>query len=293
MKTGNRLKAWIIFGLYLAATSILLFFGYSIQKPAIPRQEFPFTITYSYQGDVQTISDVYVAEYIHGPKYIWDEAVAWSGYVKDKNRLESDFYRIAEDEGRLYSISLNIVTGCLMGDPRYAGAVCQPTALCLIPDGNGEISVTDPGELTQMGFSIVSWEYPAPIENSFSFGGLSLSSEATIYTAAMALAALLACMIFIRKDKSLTYTRMDKISAVLNFPVVIVAFPFILITAVLSELVSDPSFMQQILYLAPAMTVLGIALSVTLRRMGHKLISFWVQFAGPAVFTLVLLIETP
>ena len=64
MKTDNRLKAWIIFGAYIAATCALLIFGYSVQTPAVKQQEFPFTITYTYQGTTDTISDIYVAEYV-------------------------------------------------------------------------------------------------------------------------------------------------------------------------------------------------------------------------------------
>ena len=31
MKVKNRQKAWLIFGIYLAATLVLLIFGYSVQ----------------------------------------------------------------------------------------------------------------------------------------------------------------------------------------------------------------------------------------------------------------------
>lgn len=47
-----------------------------------------------------------------------------------------------------------------MGDPRYADSVCQPTGVC---HGAEKTSITDPAELERLGFSLVSWEYPAPI----------------------------------------------------------------------------------------------------------------------------------
>jgi hypothetical protein len=68
--------------------------------------------------------------------------------------------------------------GYIMGDPKYADSVCQPTGACHGFDGTNDFTVTDPAELAQLGLSIVSWEYPEPIENTFSFGGISLSSEA-------------------------------------------------------------------------------------------------------------------
>ena len=291
MKKKNRLKAWIIFGIYFAATCALIFGCYGIQKPAVAQQEFPFTLTYSYQGTTQTISDVYVAEHSPVAKYIGDDAVTWYGYVKDRNRLEADYYTVAEADGQVFSINLNMEPGYLMGDPRYADSVCQPTAVCHITDGSDQTTISDPVELEQMGFAIVSWEYPDPVENQFSFGGISLSSEAVIYTAAIAAAALLACMILIRKEPGLEYGMLDKVSVVLNFLVTLGGFPFILIASALSEIVADTSVLQQILYLSPALTALGVAASVTLRRMGRKTIGFWIQFAGPIAFGLGLLCE--
>lgn len=293
MNTKNFKKAKLILVVYLIATLSLLFLGYSVQKPRVARQEFPFSITYSYQGKTKTISDVYVGEYARGAKYLGDDAVAWYGYIKDHDRLESDFYRIGEIGGQAFSINLNIEPGYLMGDPKYAGSACQPSGVCHSFDGTNDITVTDAAELEKLGFSMISWEYPEPIENAFSFGGVSLSSEAVMYTAFIAIAALLACMILIKKDKDIVYSKLDKVSIVLNFLIAIPAFPFIFIVSALSEIVADTSIWQQILYLAPALTVLGIGASVSLRRMGHKNLGFLIQFAGPAVFALSVLIENP
>ena len=290
MKINNLKKAKIILAVYLIGTLSLLFLGYSVRKPKVARQEFPFTITYSYQGKTETISDVYVGEYVRGAKYIGDDSVAWYGYIKDHDRLESDFYRIGEIDGQAFSINLNIEPGYLMGDPEYAGFVCQPTGVCHSFDGTNDITVTDPAELAQMGLSIVCWEYPEPIENTFSFGGISLSSEATMYTAIIAIATLPACMILIKRDKEIVYSKMDKLSIVLNFLVVLVAFPFIFMVSALSEIVADTSVWQQILYLTPGLTVLSVAASVVMRRCGYGKHSLFIQFAGPALFALMLLV---
>lgn len=290
MNTKNFKKAQLILVLYLIATLALLFLGYSVRKPKVAQQEFPFTITYSYQGETKTISDVFVGEYVRTAKYLGDDSVAWYGYIKDHNRLESDFYRIGEIDGQAFSINLNMEPGYLMGDPKYAGSVCQPSGACHGFDGTNDITVTDPAELAKLGLSIVCWEYPEPIENRFSFGGISLSSEAAMYTAVIAIAALLACMILIKKEKEIVYCKMDKFSIVLNFLIAIVAFPFIFMVSALSEIVADTSIWQQILYFAPALTVLGIGASVTLRRLGCKRIGFLSQFAGPVVFALLILI---
>ena len=289
MKNIKRIK--IILIIYLTATLALLLLGYSVRKPGTTRQEFPFSICYSYQGETETISDVYVAEYVSRAKYLGDASVAWSGYIRDRSRLESDYYRIAENGGEVFSIDLNIVPGYLMGDPGFADAARRPTGAFHSSEGTNEITVTDPGELLKMGFSIVSWEYPEPIGNTFSFGGVSMSSEATIYTAAMAVAALLACMILIKRDREKVYRPMDKLSIALDLLTAIVAFPFIFAVSTLSEITADTSFLQQVLYFMPALTVIGIGASVTARRMGCSRFGFWCKFVGPGFFALLLLLD--
>ena len=290
MNMKNLKKAKIILVVYLVATLALLFLGYSVWKPKVTQQEFPFTITYSYQGKTETISDVYVGEYVRGAKYLGDDSVAWYGYIKDHDRLESDFYRIGEIDSQTLSINLNMEPGYLMGEPMHADPVSRPTDAYHSFDGTNDITVTDSAELAQLGLSIVSWEYPEPIENQFSFGGISLSSEATIYTAAIAISALLACMLLIKKDKEIMYGKMDKISIALNFMIAIVAFPFIFMISVLSEIVADASVWQQVLYFTPALTVLGVAASVVLRRCGYGKHSLLAQFMGPILFALELLV---
>lgn len=290
MNTKSLKIAKCILLVYLIATLALLLMGYSVRKPKVLQQEFPFTITYSYQGETKTISDVYVGEYVRKAKYLGDDSVAWYGYIQDHDRLEPDFYRIGRSGGKSFSINLNLVPGYLMGDPEYAGSVCQPSGACHGFDGTNEITVTDPAELAQLGLSIISWEYPVPIENTFSFDGFFLSSEAVVYTAAIAIAALLACVTLIKKNKELVYRKIDKASIVLNFLIAVVAFPFVFVVSALSEIVADTSVWKQILYFTPALTVLGIAASVALRRCGYGKHSLFVQFLGPGLFVIDLLI---
>lgn len=291
MKMDHRRKALLILGIYLLATFALLFGGYSVREPEVRVQEFPFTITYTYRGSTRTIEEVYVAEYCRTDQYIGDDDITWYGYVRDWNRLESGYCRVVEEEGRTFSINLNIEPGYLMGDPDYADAVLAPSGVSFDTTLDSDMGLTDPAELEKLGFTIDSFDYPEPIENSFRWGGISLSSQATMFTAALSVAALIVCLILIRRGPGVTYGLVDKLSIGLNFLVAIIAFPFILITSVLSEILSDATAWQQLLYLAPAITVLGIAASVVLRRMGHKVVSFVIQFLGPVIFALTVWIE--
>ena len=263
-------------------------FGYGVQKPAVQIQEFPFSITYTYLGEQKTVSGIFLAEYTPSARYLCEKSVAWSGHILEQDRLRSDYIRIAENEALSLSINLNLEPGWLMGDSTYAGSTCTPSGLAiLLTDGQ---RITNSADLEALGFRLDSWEYPEPIENRFSFGGISLSSEAVLYTSVIAIAALLLCMIFVERDWDQTGTILDKIGVVMNLLVVAFAFPFILIASTLSEILGETSALQQVLYLTPALTMTGVCVSVVLRRRGYSLWGFLIQFIGPAVFALAVLI---
>ena len=286
MKRQIPRAAWIILALHLSATALLLCFGYGIQKPAVQKQEFPFTITYTYRGQQQTISEVYVAEYSPFAKYLGDRPLGWFGYRLDQDRLESDFIRIAQSDTHAFSIDLNLEPGWLMGD--LADADCAPSGLAIrLEDGT---RITDPEALEQLGFRLEGWTYPQPIENRFSFGGFSLSSEAVLYTSAIAIVSLVLCLIFVKKDRTQMGGALNKLGSALELLVIAVAFPFMLILSTLSEILGDTSALQQLLYLTPALTLVGVGASVVLRRRGYALPGLLIQFIGPAVFALAVLI---
>ena len=288
MKKQIPRAAWIIFALHLTATALLLIFGYGVQKPAVQKQEFPFSITYTYQGEQKTISKVFVAEHTAFAKYLGDRPLAWFGYIQDQDMLAPDFIRIAEDDSYVLSINLNLEPGWLMGDSDYAGSICAPSGLAIrLADGH---RITEPEELEALGFRLEGWEYPQPIENRFSFGGFSLSSEAVLYTSAIAITALLLSLIFVEKDPEQMSRKLNKIGVAMNLLIAVFAFPFILIVSTVSEILGDTSVLQQLLYLAPALTVTCVSASVVLRRRGYSLPGFGIQFIGPVLFALVVLI---
>ena len=286
MKRQIPRAAWIILALHLSATALLLCFGYGIQKPAVQKQEFPFTITYTYQGQQTTISEVYVAEFSPFAKYLGDKSLGWFGYRLDQDRLESDFIRIAQNDTHAFSIDLNLEPGWLMGD--LADADCAPSGLAIrLEDGT---RITDPEALEQLGFRLESWTYPQPIENRFSFGGFSLSSEAVLYTSAIAIVSLVLCLIFVKKDRQQMGGALNKLGIALELLVIAVAFPFMLILSTLSEILGDTSALQQLLYLTPAMTVTGVGASMVLRRRGYALPGLLILLIGPVLFALAVLI---
>ena len=85
--------------------------------------------------------------------------------------------------------------------------------------------------------------------------------------------------------------KLNIIGVAMNLLIGVFAFPFILIVSTVSEILGDTSVLQQLLYLAPALTVTCVSASVVLRRRGYTMPGFLIQFIGPVLFALVVLIE--
>ena len=283
MKKQIPPAAWIILALHLSATAALLIFGYGVQRPAVYRQEFPFSITYTYQGEQKTISEVFVAEHRPAAKYLGDKPLRWFGYIQGQDLRRPDFIRVVEDEHIILSINLNLEPGWLMGDGACDGGICAPTVMGIRrADG---LRIQDPPALEALGFRLDGWVYPQPIQNRFFFGGISLSSEAVFYTSAIAIAALLLNLTFVERAD----TKQHRFGFIMNLLVIVFSFPVVMIVSTFSEILGETSALQQVLYLTPALTLTGISASLVLRRRGYGLSGFLIQFVGPAVFALAML----
>ena len=80
-----------------------------------------------------------------------------------------------------------------------------------------ETEYCDEETLAAQGVKLISFEYPTPIENSFVFSHISYFSGAVVLpTLFIALLALIATIIFVKKDKELQYKSVDIVSIVLN-----------------------------------------------------------------------------
>jgi hypothetical protein len=109
---------------------------------------------------------------------------------------------------------------------------------------------------------------------------------------AVALLTVLACVIFVKKDKSLAYNMLDVFSIVLNFAICILVIPFITITSAFFQLtISTDSIFYQIFMFIPALTAFAVAASIALRRKGFRMAGFLVQFVGPVIYIIPLIIE--
>ena len=268
--------------IYSIATSIA-------KKPTITEEEFKFSVTYELDGETKTIQDVYSVRYEKNGGYADTKTRIYVGKIGNMSEGNT-FYTIQEDEDGRIDLNTKLYPDYLMGDAEYdyfANEAFEPQILYYDLD---ETEYTDEETLAAQGVRLVSWEYPTPIENSFVFSHISIfNSEVVFPTLLISVLALLATIIFVKKEEDLVRKSIDVISTVLNFLVGVVVLPFFTICACLVDIAGDnESVLIQILYFIPALTVLSIAASVSLRRKGCGKKSLIIQIIGPVVFALIL-----
>ena len=114
------------------------------------------------------------------------------------------------------------------------------------------------------GVKLISWEYPEPVVNSFVFSHIALlSGEAVLPMTLIGAVALL-----------------DVIVGLLVMP----------ITALVKLIDiegSSEAWNHQMTYLVPALSLLGVAVSVALRRKGFKRAALILSWIGLIVFALL------
>jgi hypothetical protein len=162
-------------------------------------------------------------------------------------------------------------------------------------DYKNDISLDDENKaeiLKSIGFEIIDFTYPQPIENSFSFAGIQYEADNIIIFVAIMLLFFFVCLIFVRKDQEYRYSKLDKAGIVFNFLVGLFAVPFITVSCMLFGLVeSHIELINQITYNIPSFTILCLALSVVFRRKGYSKAGFLIQFGGILPFVLILVLD--
>ena len=117
------------------------------------------------------------------------------------------------------------------------------------------------------------------------------SCAVVLPTLLISLLALIATIIFVKKEKELKYKAVDIVSIVLNFVIGFTLIPFVTILGVFIDIEGGgPELYYQVLYFIPAISMLSIAASVALRRKGYGKISLIAGFVGPVIFVLYLIV---
>ena len=257
-------------------------------KPTVTEGEFPFSITYEYNGETVTIEDVYTAYYDTSYGYARSKYRWYSGQIGGLPEGET-LYTLKESEAETIFLSTEFYADYMMGDTEYDyfdDKEFAPRFLCYGSSGE------ELGEevLAANGIKLISWEYPAPIENTLVFSHITYADgEVVVPALIVGILALIATIIFVKKDADLVRKPIDVVSIVFNFLIGIFAVPFFTFLGLLSDALGDnESFVSQLFFLFAAGIVLTIAASVALRRKGYSKSGLIVQFTVPVILAILM-----
>jgi hypothetical protein len=161
-------KILILLVLTILLTCLLTSCGLTVPRPEIREGEFDFSVTYEYNGEIKTVSGVYVCAY-NGMDWALDGGYYrdWTGYIQGGNT--DDYVPIDIVDGDEIILVLNLVPDYFMDDfiEGYR-EVPKPYISVTVVDDEGLTFFHEPEEVEKIcGARIISYEYAEPIENTF------------------------------------------------------------------------------------------------------------------------------
>lgn len=293
---------WLVSGcLLFIVITIFICISYGKMEPTITYSEFPFSITYRFNDEIITVNDVLVCEYNSIRKDLSETNRYWTGNIGQEEKTD---YIIWQKENSCLYLYTGMDPQYYMGDPLYKRTqhhievelndgrkYNEPYGYYWDDDQYEEIYEID--ELKEMGFEILSYEYPEPITNSFHYTGIDLNGGLGMTLAIIAALVMIPLLFIIRRDKEYSYQVTDWLSLILNILIVVTTLPIMLILIISLELVGMSEIMiENILTLfAPCITILSVGASVLLRRKKKSKWSLFIQFIGPVMLGISLGIE--
>ena len=257
-----------------------------VKEPVITTHDFPYAATYVLDGETKTVEGIYRVSFSSTGEST--ERYYQGEYLTNPSEEHGAAYTIAEKDGLELCVVTIFSNDYLMGEPE-ATFLYDPY-LAIYDQEGYEYDVSEKPDVFDV--ELISWEQPVPVENSFVFAGFSYLHTVSMFAMVIVgLLVIVACMIFVKRDKSVPYKVLDKISIVLNFLCGIVALPFITLVAWLMPIYAGGEELSyQIAVCVPALTAFTLAASIALRRRGYTKTGFFIQFAGPVLFALNLLL---
>ena len=288
MKRFKLFLPTIILVAAIMLTVISAFIAGIALKPTVTESEFPFSITYELDGETVTINDVYKARYKENKKYKYRTYIGEIGNLGEDNTI----YTLKTDETGRIELWTHFYPDYLMGDAWYDyfdEEAFEPRIYYYDAEEN---EFYDRETLSEQGVKLISFEYPEPIENSMAFSHIIIpESDVVVPAIIIAFLAMLATIIFVKKDNDYISMPINTITVVFNFVIGFIVFPFFTTFAGLLEAMGDVGdIMNLVIYLLPALTLLGITASIALRRKLYGKSALIVQFISPAVFVVILFI---
>lgn len=263
-----------------------------VKVPVITEHDFPFTVTYRLDGEAKTLEGIYRGRFVSTGKGTDPLNRYYEGeHLSSPEQKHPATYTIAEKDGLELCIIVILSARDLMGDGD--GISCHYDPYLAVLDSEG-VEYSDEETLSQFDAEIIDWVYPESVGNSFRFAGFSGLHDGSMFAMlAVGILTMLACMIFVKRDKTVPYRALDKVSIVMNFVISLAVIPFLtLIAAMLQITMSGDEFVYQLFLSFPAITAFTVAVSIALRRVRFTKTGFFIQFAVPVLFALVMLFDS-
>ena len=289
MKNKSLKILALILAVGLAAAVVACMLTGMVKAPTITEHDFQYSVTYKLDGETKTLNGVYRCNFADtgkgsAPLYRYYEGT----YLTKTSEYHPAAYTIAEKDGLELCIVTIFSDRYLMNDADGETIIYEPYLAVMDREG---MEYTEEEYLGKFDAELVSWQLPEPVVNSFVFVGFShLYDGSMVAMLIVGLLVILACMIVMKRDKTVPYKGLDKVSVVLNVILAVVAIPFLTVVIWLSQVaMSTTAWNFQVMLCVPAITAFSIAASLSLRRKGFTKAGFFIQFVGPVLFGLLVL----
>ena len=292
MKNKNLKIPTILIAIGLLAAIVACILTCMVREPAITEHDFHYSVTYRLDGETKILEGVYNCRFDSVGQGTDPLRRYYTGtYLTQTSEYHPAAYTIAEKDGLELCIITVFMDRYLMGDASgdpVNALIHEPYLAVMDRDG---VEYIEEAYLGKFDAELVSWELPAPVDNTFVFAGFSnLHDGSMIAMLIVGVLVIVACMIFVKRDKTVPYKALDKISAVFNVLMTVAVIPFVTIVTIFSQIVmSGSEWYYQLMLCIPAVSAFTVAASLSLRRKGRSKAGFFVQFAGPALFAMLML----
>lgn len=289
MKNKKLLLPAIILAVAMVAMVAYSLISSIALKPTVTEGDFPFKITYELDGERVTIEDVYKVHYVGNDGYADTKSRVYAGELKSSGE-DKTLYTLKKDENTRVELWTHFYADYLMGDTEYDYFDDEPFEPRIYYYDAQETEYYDEETLAAQGVKLISFEYPTPIENSFVFSHISHFSGAVVLpTLLISLLALVAIIIFVRKEKELKYSAVNVVSIALNWLVGTIYLGFVTVLGIFIDIEGGgPDLYYQVTYFFPAVSTLCLAASVALRRKGYGKTALLIGLIGPILFAIYL-----
>lgn len=279
MKLTRKDRLFLILcAVLLVFAALFVLFGTRENLPQNDQYSFPISFTYERNGVPHTETATYLCDYT---------GRNWIGYFE----ISGDCYAVYNEEpsGEVWTIALELEGGYLAGDPDfadlYADGLPRPTLSYYDFDTEEDCAGLD--RIDKFGVVLTGCTVPPPVKTEWVRDSLRVDEADCVWLAVFAAALLAACLLLVHRTHAIRPE--DRLQRVFGLLLALVAAPFLTLVCCSWSGPSD-DLSTTLIRLIPALTLLAVCAGVFLRRKGFSRAAAAVQFTGPALFMLLMIV---